>query len=247
MLPTRLFQHARLAKVAFPVVRVAPTIASAKTPFLASSNANQSGLARRSPLSNEMDFCGWATGRNYHTSKLQRTVQTAAEAHATNSSGESMTLSKLIRQYGLVAAVVYALVSAIVFWSIYFGIRFAGVDANWMLERLEPVRKLLGLAHHQDKDAQEAQEAKSIIPDQVKDIIKRCNDAVSPYIDPAVFSVTFVITKILFPLELALVFAITRKWALRWRAKHGHPSLNTLYAEHRHRRRKVKVSRDASQ
>jgi hypothetical protein len=155
---------------------------------------------------------------------------------------DNMTLSKLIRQYGFVAAIVYAMVSAVVFWSIYFAIRFAGVDANYMLEKLEPVRKLLGLAHHEDKDAQEAQEANSRVPAEVKAWLKRANDVVSPYIDPAVFSVTFVITKILFPLEMAMVFALTRRWALRWRAKHGHPSLNTLYSEHRHRKRKIKTT-----
>lgn len=121
---------------------------------------------------------------------------------------ETPSFRSLVRRYGLIGGICYVAISAGTFWGLYFAILYFGFDANYLVSQLRPFCEKYGIPLP-DPDGPPA------LPQWLTDKI-----------DPVTFGTTFVITKFLFPFEIAATVMVTpvvaRWYARRIGVKGGH-------------------------
>lgn len=133
-----------------------------------------------------------------------------------SSQDKKATLGELAARYGLIATITYLVLSQSIFWLIYLGLRMSGLETESVLSVLPESWVGSGSgatgsgASGSSKD--DSLDASGATPSPTSKLPSFMTD----YIDPAAFGVTFIVSKILVPVKLAMVVWLTPRVARFW-------------------------------
>ena len=124
-------------------------------------------------------------------------------------------MGTLAARYGVIATITYLVLSQTVFWLIYFGLRFSGLDSGTIIGAM-PESWTRGLGIKTGREGVEFLPAENEDGTPLVDPSTKVPGWLTEYVDPTVFGITFIVSKVLVPLKLGMVVWLTPRVARVW-------------------------------